>query len=357
MAVSCSDFKNLDDFSVYITEIRDVTHSNTTILEQRQAEICSTLYGTGNPDVSGIGVRSWKRAVEGGLMVFFDSAVYFAIAIELASIVVLAQKDLGLNTDGFGAIQAQISFAVSTVCILPLLYPVTLLGWDKVAHRYGHRRLGQREYNSSGRTRGFLLYLCLVLFFHPFLSQCIHNWAPSLVGEGNAPGGTTWITHDEQAKLTDLCFGQIVPLSQTESAVIAAFELIASLVIFICALVGLLNQLGRLRGDMPLKAAGAATDGPLSSVGLLDNFLLIPDESAFDGITLLIIMVLLWPLFLSVSLLWAIFRMRGVQQELARATGSAYVDNDWGFGQVVSIVLFAPVVVEFVQAWFEEVDQ
>jgi hypothetical protein len=214
-------------------------------------------------------------------MAFFDSAVYFAIAIELASIVVLAQKDLGLNTDGFGAIQAQISFAVSTVCILPLLYPVTLLGWDKVAHRYGHRRLGQREYNSSGRTRGFLLYLCLVLFFYPFLSQCIHNWAPSLVGEGNAPGGTTWITHDEQAKLTDLCFGQIVPLSQTESSVIAAFELIASLVIFICALVGLLNQLGRLRGDMPLKAAGAATDGPLSSVGLLDNFLLIPDESAF----------------------------------------------------------------------------
>jgi hypothetical protein len=49
--------------------------------------------------------------------------------------------------------------------------------------------------------------------------------------------------------------------------------------------------------------------------------------------------------------------MRGVQQQLARATGSAYVDNDWGFGQVVSIVLFAPVVVEFVQAWFEEVDQ
>jgi hypothetical protein len=299
---------------------------------------------------------SWKRAVERGLMVFFDSAVYFAIAIELASIVVLAKKDLGLNTDGFGAIQAQISFAVSTVCILPLLYPVTLLGWGKIAHRYGHEKQELREYNSRGRVRRFLFYLCLVLFFYPFVSQCIHNWAPSLVGEGNAPGGTTWITDDEQAKLTELCFGQIAPLSPIESTVVGAFELTASLAIFIYAVFGLLNQLGRLKGNMLLKAGGSATDGSLSTVGPLDTFLLIPDEPAFDGVTIFIIMVLLGPLLLSIPLLWAVFRMRGVQQELARATGSAYVDNDWGFGQVVSLVLFAPVVVEFVQAWLEEVE-
>ncbi|KAB5581179.1 hypothetical protein GE09DRAFT_1051594 [Coniochaeta sp. 2T2.1] len=154
MAVTCSDFKNLGDFSDYISQIRRETHFKTTLLEQCQAEICTTLYGIGNPDVSGVGMcagyvvevglgflfgyayfifsrdtgnhepaASWKRAVERGLIAFFDSAVYFAIAVQLASTVVLVKKDYGLSTDGFGAIQAQISWAVSLLCILPLLYP------------------------------------------------------------------------------------------------------------------------------------------------------------------------------------------------------------------------------------------
>lgn len=57
MAVTCSDFQNLYDFSDYISQLRNETQFNTTILEQCQAEICTTLYGIGNPDVSGIGVR------------------------------------------------------------------------------------------------------------------------------------------------------------------------------------------------------------------------------------------------------------------------------------------------------------
>jgi hypothetical protein len=298
---------------------------------------------------------SWKRAVERGLMAFFDSAVYFAIAIELASIVVLIKKDYGLSTDGFGAIQAQISWAVSVVCILPLLYPVALLRWGKVAHRYRHEKEQLDEQKSRGRVRELLFYLVLVLFFYPFVSQCIHNWAPSLVGEGNAPGGTTWITDSEQTKLTELCFGQSHSLSQTESTVVAVFELVASLVVFLYALLLLLNQLGKVNGDMLLKSAGNANDSPIS-VRSADSYLQVPDEPAFDGSTIVWMVVLLGPLLLSIPLLWAIFRMRGIQQELAKATNSAYADNDWGFGQVVSIVLFAPVVVEFIQARLQEVE-
>lgn len=162
---------------------------------------------------------SWKRAIERGLMAFSDSAVYFAIAVELASIVVLVRKDYGLSTDGFGAIQAQISWAVSVVCMLPLLYPLVLLGWGKLTHRGPHEKQQHTERRSKSKVRKLLFYLALVMFLYPFVSQCIHNWAPSLVGEGNAPGGTTWITDAEQAALISLCFSQANPLSQTELSV------------------------------------------------------------------------------------------------------------------------------------------
>lgn len=57
MAVTCADFKKLDDFRDYISQLRNETGFNSTILQQCQAEICTTLYGIGNPDMSGIGVR------------------------------------------------------------------------------------------------------------------------------------------------------------------------------------------------------------------------------------------------------------------------------------------------------------
>jgi hypothetical protein len=57
MAVTCSVFKSLGDFSDYISLLRKETQFNTTLLKQCQAEICTTLYGIGNPDVSGIGVN------------------------------------------------------------------------------------------------------------------------------------------------------------------------------------------------------------------------------------------------------------------------------------------------------------
>lgn len=408
MAVTCSDFKNLGDFSDYISQIRKETQFNATLLKQCQAEICTTLYGIGNPDVSGIGVRippfvvmlfslvmliqsiqmcagyiaelclgclfgyayfifsrdtgnhepaaSWKRAVERGLTAFFDSAVYFAIAVQLASTVVLVKKDYGLSTDGFGAIQAQISWAVSLVCVLPLLYPMALLGWDKVARRYRHEKQDRKEQEESYRVRRLLFYLALVLFCYPFLSQCMHNWAPSVIGEGNAPGGATWITDAEQAKLEDLCFGQVNPLSGTESIVVAGFELAASLVVFIYAVLDLRKQLGRVGGDVLLKSAGNTNDRPASAVASLDSYLESPDEPTFDSATIVWMVVLLGPLLLSIPLLWAIFRMRGIQRELAKVTGSTYVDNDWSFGQVVSIVMFAPVVVEFARAGLHEVE-
>ena len=53
--------------------------------------------------------------------------------------------------------------------------------------------------------------------------------------------------------------------------------------------------------------------------------------------------VFLW----GVPQLWAILRFRAMQRALATSTGSSDQDNSWSFGQIVAVVLFLPVLLEF----------
>jgi len=50
---------------------------------------------------------------------------------------------------------------------------------------------------------------------------------------------------------------------------------------------------------------------------------------------------------LGVPQLWAILRFRAMQRALATSIGSSDQDNSWSFGQIVAVVLFLPVLLEF----------
>lgn len=50
--------------------------------------------------------------------------------------------------------------------------------------------------------------------------------------------------------------------------------------------------------------------------------------------------------YLSIPQIWGVLRLRGIQKALADTTNNAYVDNQWTFGQVVAVMLFAPVATE-----------
>lgn len=53
-----SDLSDLNDFSEYIETLRQATNFNNAELEACRTAICLAVYGSGNPDISGIGVRS-----------------------------------------------------------------------------------------------------------------------------------------------------------------------------------------------------------------------------------------------------------------------------------------------------------
>ena len=54
--LNCSDLTSRTNFPDYITAIRNATGNNFALVDQCKAEVCNALWGSGNPDISGIGV-------------------------------------------------------------------------------------------------------------------------------------------------------------------------------------------------------------------------------------------------------------------------------------------------------------
>jgi len=56
--------------------------------------------------------------------------------------------------------------------------------------------------------------------------------------------------------------------------------------------------------------------------------------------------LLLTPLALSVPMIRGIFRLRDIQANVVDRMGSQYTGNEWGFGQIIGVGIFAPVITE-----------
>lgn len=57
MAVSCDGLTQLSNFASYIKKLDNATNKNLALAVQCKTQICPTIWGSGNPDISGIGVR------------------------------------------------------------------------------------------------------------------------------------------------------------------------------------------------------------------------------------------------------------------------------------------------------------
>ncbi|KAK3686141.1 hypothetical protein B0T22DRAFT_538335 [Podospora appendiculata] len=293
----------MSGFQQYMELIRNETVLNPTLLGFCQNEICGVLWGIGNPDVSGIGMTAgyvtqmslgftlaaccqlFRHHIDNDtfkklkLWSFFTSAIYFTMSLLVAINYSLARRDFDISAEGFGIVQAKIISTISVLCVLPLLYPLVmgLPGEDDTIHESDRLEVLRAEYNSKlqARFRLVLSGLVMALFVYPFVSQCIHNWAPTDIGENNGPSGITVVSVAEWDAVTDTCFGEYTPIRDAEDTIISVFEMLGSLV------------------------------------------------------------------------------LRDVERALATTTTSIYIDNDWTFGQVVALVIFAPVLFDFVRCFFE----
>ena len=57
---------------------------------------------------------------------------------------------------------------------------------------------------------------------------------------------------------------------------------------------------------------------------------------------------------LSIGLIWSYFRLQSFQTHITHALGTENADSEWGFGQVVAVIVFLPVIVEALFSWHEQ---
>lgn len=396
----CDDFSDATDIFLWAEAIRTSVGFDAASLQPCGPTICRAVWGTGNPDISGIGVvvayvleaaggfllavvlwsferfphrlrglrEQFYEPVRRGMATFFSSAVFFCLAIEIASTVVLARKDFLAGTDGFGLHEAQLTWAISVACLLPLLYPVAMVGsWTRkpLATADGTAGASKSSFAAEARSREragrnyatAFFYLALATFSYPLLSQCVNNWRPSTIGEGRAPDGKPSITQEEIAVVNDLCFPGGQRLSASEYKLLCSFELAASVVVLLFAasrLVGSTLYPGSTEGAQNRRGNGVtrflrrAWSWAEKRRGRLHSRL--TSSPVLGNLAQLVAIIL--PMICAGPLLWGIFRIRGAQRALAEASENIYADDDWTFGQVAALVMFAPVIADMVYVWW-----
>jgi hypothetical protein len=174
-------------------------------------------------------LKRYKAVILRGCSVFYDCAIYFTASIQIACVVFLVRKDYGISADGFGGLTVQITWAVSLLSLLPLLYPLVMLGIFVTEE--SEKELEEAETSKSRHEFRFYLFsACWVLFLYAFISRMISDFAPSQVGQGAGPGGTTIINTTDWNTLDELCFTGIQQLTDNETMVMEGFG-IAGLII------------------------------------------------------------------------------------------------------------------------------
>lgn len=256
------------------------------------------------------------KLIAKGYEAFFDCAAFFTASIQISCVVVLVRRDFGINANGLGGIETQITWAIALLCMLPLTYSLIIL------NHINKEKSGYRL---------FLFYVCWIFYFYTFISTMIGEFAPSQIGAGAGNNGITIITTDEWEKLTDLCLSGIPTLGSIEQTVLRTFGAIGSSLVATYGLGQLLWFVAERQ--WPNQTKKLRTKG----------YAILPEIEITQCLIIIWIVILI---ILTIPQFWGVFRLRGYQKALANNSSNAYVDNQWTFGQVVAVMIFAPVFTE-----------
>lgn len=263
--------------------------------------------------------------------------MYFALAIQIATCRVFLPKDLETARSSAGVYELRSAGLVSTLCILPLLSSAITLYSEDASPR---SELGRHFY------RLLLLVIIIFISLYPFVSQSMWYFAPSIVGDGKGSGGTTYITDNEWRTLWRMCFEsgsrEVAALSSIEFHALGAFHMLASVVVVLYGIGAFVVLVLRLFESITARTPGRVR----RKLGVLVRFVgrVIQKRWAEQ--------LFVWlPCWLTAPLFWGFWRLRSIEKQLAETTVGHYTGNDWGFGQVMAVTIFVPVVVEMLFIW------
>lgn len=260
-----------------------------------------------------------------GCSCFYDSAIFLSFSVQIASIVMLARLDFGISASGMGDSTAKITWAVSLLTLLPLLYVAFLPQLLQSPENEKSDRETSRQ-GAKQTLRFGLFSLCWLLSMYPFYSKMVGYFGPSLIGDGPHQA----ITDDDWNTISTMCTADVEGISSQELVAMQFFGVGGSLFVCICALLKV-TLLGLHRQHEDSKAVQW-----------------IRKRRGSVGPRISVLFLVLLPIF-AISQFWTIVRLRRFQYDISYNTGNTNSDSDWTFGQIAAITVFFPVAVE---CWF-----
>jgi hypothetical protein len=213
--IDCSHLGTRTNFKAYINLISTATGSNFSLASDCKSEICASLWGLGNPDISGIGMtisycmnvvigvvltsiflvlstRSipvstyWKNMLSKVFTAYHDSAVLLAFSIQIASVVMLVKVNFGISAESMGANTVEVTWIVSLLTLLPLSFGIfvfrkrdeqKLLQIDDHTTQMASKENKKKDKSAKVRRKDGLRFMLFVISWmisaYPFFSRMV----------------------------------------------------------------------------------------------------------------------------------------------------------------------------------------
>ena len=244
---------------------------------------------------------------------YSDAAILFSFSIQLAAVILLAQKDYGISANDFGMFTVEVTWAAAVLSMLPL---ILILFVD--------------DTDDQLEVRKILISISWVLFLYTFLARMIANF-----GTATQVGTSTGqlITPAQWSNIQTLCFNGPAGLSSSETTAYDVFAVTGSL---LCCIAILAKLAWDVVDRQTMHLAPQLRTAFKSDILTQRVWKLI-----------LVANVGLW----GIPQVWGIFRFRQLQLALSNAVGVADQDSSWSFGQIIAVVVFLPVFVEVVDVY------
>lgn len=269
-----------------------------------------------------------------GCSCYYDCAIFFTFSIQLACVVVLARLDFGVSASGMGDSTAKITWAISLLTMLPVMYVAfnsDLLREPLSITKTSGKR--QKIKDRKEQLRFLLFVVCWVISIYPFLSRMIETFGSSMMGGNNAV-----ISTSEWNSVQAVCLADANSITQKEMTAMDFFAVAGSLLVCLPTLTKIVwLAIQRQHGDSRL-------------VDYVQKYLL---RRKGQKNRLLMALFIAIPV-IAISQLWTILRLRGFQQQVSQASGNQNIDGQWTFGQIAAVTIFVPVLVECWFAWLYE---
>ncbi|KAG9739778.1 hypothetical protein KCU73_g9392, partial [Aureobasidium melanogenum] len=160
----------------------------------------------------------------------------------------------------------------------------------------------------------------------------IESFEASVVGDKPSDA----ITTNEWNILQKICLSGTSPPSEAEYRLMNAFGIMSSLLISLFAISKIVIAGLRRHYDHRLQQHHKLASKVQKRLHIVKQILIVCVP------------------FLSIGLIWSYFRLQSFQTHITSALGTENLDSEWGFGQVVAVIVFLPVLVEALFSWHEQ---